>query len=71
MKKPSGYWKDERNHRFFFENLAKTLGFSKWTDWYNVSVEVGVSLQNNGVRTLKSMAAHHFLQSISTRQARR
>jgi hypothetical protein len=36
---PSGYWKDTKNQRLFFDKLASKLGLQKPEDWYSVSVD--------------------------------
>jgi len=35
-EKPSGYWKDLKNQRDFFDDLAKKLKIEKQEDWYSV-----------------------------------
>lgn len=39
VKVPLGYWKDERNHRLFFDHLAKHLQLNNWEDWYKVHLK--------------------------------
>jgi hypothetical protein len=37
--KPKGYWRDIKNQRAFFDQLAKKLDISKPADWYHISAE--------------------------------
>ena len=34
---PDGYWKDEKNHRNFIENLGKHLEIQSLEDWYKIT----------------------------------
>lgn len=59
---PNGHWKSVANQRTFFDNLAKTIGISKWEDWYKVSY--CTILEHGGGGLLHSNpTAHPFLDS--------
>src|SRR5689334_5535227 len=58
--KKSGYWKDFKNHREFFDILGKELEFKNLDDWYNITTE---QIQNAGGHTL---LAEYYYNSPST-----
>ena len=34
---PSGFWKDEKNHKKYLLWLGKKLGYTNMEDWYNIN----------------------------------
>ncbi len=46
-----GYWKDTKNHRILFDQIAKELNVQTFEDWYQVTIQ---ELQLHGAKTLMS-----------------
>lgn len=49
---PRGFWEDPQTRKQFFEDMAKSLGYKTWEDWYQISWDEireygGVSMLGN------------------------
>lgn len=44
--KPHKHWQKLENQRIFFDDLAKKLNITQWSDWYQVFLFPNISLQS-------------------------
>lgn len=62
---PPHYWDSIKNHRKFFEKIAKQLNVKKWQDWYKISFADLVKLNASHLLNLYCMQTTTFLIIIA------
>lgn len=63
-QKFSGYWKNLRRQRIYFDDIAKALKINHWEDWYRFSKR-DVMKHEGGISIL-SIHGHSLYKALSS-----